>query len=148
MATVFEKPTFGLLITLNNLVGRVYLMNRVIKESFENIFGMSDLNPKRTGLPIKIWADHGGINRKVSHSNTPRVKIGTNDFWEVYTIEETPKLKKSSGNIKKSDKDKIKAGVDYVGRNYDLFLKHYMDIDDSFDDDDLKEELRSRGDYK
>ena len=117
-------------------------------ENFEDIFGMSDLNPKRTGLPVTIWVDHNGVSRNVSHSNTPRLKIGIGTAWEVYTIEPEPKLKASRPNIKHSDKKKIQEGVDFIKRNYDILLKHYYDTEYEFDDDDLKEELRKRGDYQ
>ena len=43
---------------------------------------------------------------------------------------------------------KIKEGIDYVARNYDLFLKHYNDTDDSFTDLTLMKELAKRGDFK
>ena len=33
-------------------------------------------------------------------------------------------------------------------KNYDLFLKHYNSTDEEYDDDDLKEDLRKRGEYK
>ena len=50
--------------------------------------------------------------------------------------------------MKKSDENAIQDGIRYVGRNYDLFLKHFMDIDFSFDDEDLFNALRNRGEYK
>lgn len=44
--------------------------------------------------------------------------------------------------------DAINEAKDYVGRNYDLFLKHYYDVDDVFDDEDLFQALRDRGEYE
>ena len=38
--------------------------------------------------------------------------------------------------------------VEYVGRNYDLFLKHIQDIDDSFTDRDLEDALIKRNEFK
>lgn len=42
----------------------------------------------------------------------------------------------------------IEEGIDYVSRNYDLFLKHFMDTDFSFDDEALFDALRERGEYR
>lgn len=43
---------------------------------------------------------------------------------------------------------KIKEAIKYVGRNYDLFLKHYNDKTNTFRDIDLFMALADRGDYK
>lgn len=40
----------------------------------EDIFGMANLTPNRTGLSVDIWAEHKGISRNVPH-NVPRAKI-------------------------------------------------------------------------
>lgn len=44
--------------------------------------------------------------------------------------------------------DNILLGIEYVKRNADLFRKHYYDLDESFDDEDLYNALRERGEYK
>lgn len=121
-------------------------MKRLIY-SMDDIFGMADINPKRSGLNVVIWSDHGGVSRNVPH-NEPRIKIGTDDYSIVVTIEATPKELAKSGKPKKSEEKDLQEGVEYVGRNYDLFLRHYNDTDFSFDDEDLFNELRSRGEYK
>lgn len=121
-------------------------MKRLIRSS-EDIFGMANLNPKRTNLPVIIWSDHGGIERSVSHRNTPRVKIGNKDYWVSVTISESPKIVARSSSIKKSEMEDIKQGIQYVARNYDLFLKHFQDTDFDFDDEDLFNSLRERGEY-
>lgn len=112
------------------------------------ILGMANLNPKRTNLPVIIWADHNGVDRTVSHRESPRVKISKGDISISVSIEEDPQILAKSGNIPKSDMRDLKQGIDYVARNWDIFLKHYQDTDFSFDDDDLKDELRNRGDYR
>ena len=114
----------------------------------EDIWGMSNLNPKRTNLPVIIWADHSGVGRKVSHRGSPRVKLSQGDHEISISIEATPKIKAQTKNIPSNVMKDLEKGIDYVARNYDLFLKHYLDTDFSFDDDDLKEALRERGDYK
>ena len=117
------------------------------KHPKQDILGMTNLNPLKTGLPVIIWADHGGValNR---HHNEPRVKVGTKDSQVSVSIEDNPRILAKSHNIKKSDMDKIQQGIQYVRRNYDLFLKHFMDTDFSFDDEDLFNALRKRGQYK
>lgn len=77
-----------------------------------------------------------------------RFKIDGNDFSLSLSLEEKPKILAQSGKIKQSDKSAIKEAIDYVTRNLDLFLKHYNSTPLEFDDDDLKEALRERGDYK
>lgn len=115
--------------------------------SAEDIFGMANLNPRKSGLSVIIWSDHSGVSRKVEH-NSPRIKIGKNDDQVVVTIESEPKILQKSSNIKKSDMEDIEEGIDYVSRNYDLFLKHFMDTDFSFDDEALFDALRERGEYR
>lgn len=108
---------------------------------------MANLSPKRTGLSVTIWSDNNGINRNVAH-NEPRVKIGKNNYWVVVTIASDPVIKAQSANIKKSEMEQIMLGIEYVSRNYDLFLKHFISSNEEFDDQDLMDALRQRGEYK
>lgn len=114
----------------------------------EDIWAMSNLNPKRTNLPVIIWADHSGVDRAVSHRNSPRIKISKDAVSISISIEEHPRIIAQSGAISKTDMRDLQQGIEYVARNWDIFLKHYQDTDFSFDDDDLKAELRARGDYR
>ena len=122
-------------------------MKRYIR-SQEDVFAMSNLNPKKTNLPVVIWTDHSGIDRTVSHRESPRIKISKDQYSISVSIEENPQILAKSGRIPKTVMNDLQLGIDYVARNYDLFLKHYLDTDFSFDDDDLKEGLRKRNDYK
>jgi len=114
----------------------------------ENVFAMSNLNPKKANLPVIIWSDHSGVDRAVSHRNSPRVKISKDEYSVSISIESQPVIQAQSENIPKSVMQDLQKGIDYVARNYDLFLKHYLDTDFSFDDDDLRDALRARGEYK
>lgn len=114
----------------------------------DTVFGMANLVPKKTGLSVDIWSDHKGINRNVSHGNTPRIKITVGSYTVSVTIEENPVIKAESRHGTKSQKNAVKEAMKYIGRNYDVFLKHYMDTDDSFDDESLFNALRERGEYK
>ena len=121
----------------------------IIKKSKkEDIFGMANLVPKKTGLNVNIWAEHKGIERKTLHHKTPRIKVTTSNGSVSLTIEENPQIKVKSRHLKKSDMEDIDKAKQYIGRNYDLFLKHYYDVEDNFDDEDLFKALRSRGEYK
>ena len=113
----------------------------------QNIFGMSNLNPRKTNLPVVIWTDHSGIDRAVSHRESPRIKISKDKYSISVSISSNPEVLAKSGRIPKSVMDDLRLGIDYVARNYDIFLQHYLDTDFSFDDDDLKDELRKRGEY-
>lgn len=123
------------------------LVNRLIEEDKESLFKMTNLTPKRTGLKVVIWSEQQGFTRN-KPDNEKRFKIDGNDFSLSLSLEEKPKILAQSGKIKQSDKSAIKEAIDYVARNLDLFLKHYNSTPFEFDDDDLKEALRERGDYK
>lgn len=120
-------------------------MKKLMRSGY--IFGMANLNPKKTNLGLVIWADHSGISRKVSHRNTPRVKIGNNEFNVSVLISEKPVILEQSRKLKASEENKLADALEYVARNYDLFLKHYFDTDFNFDDEDLFNALRERGEY-
>ena len=127
-------------------------MKRVIKsisnwnDAIDAIFGMANLVPKNTGLKADIWSPHKGGSEKLPHNST-RVKITKGDSKVSITVEPNPKIKAQSPNIKHSDLKAIKEAMDYVGRNYDLFLKHIQDVDDSFTDRDLEDALIERGEF-
>lgn len=125
-------------------------MKKLINHDKTDIFGMSNLNPSKAGLgDIVIWSDHGGVTRSVSNRNTPRMKLTMNDISISITISDEPKV--LSKNKKVTSKHKLnlfKDGVEYVARNYDIFLKHYNDTNFEFDDEDMYDALRERGEYK
>jgi len=83
------------------------------------------------------------------HRDTPRAKVGYQGTEISVSIEAQPKIlapkhKKIAPGVMKN----LQTGIDYIGRNYDLFLKHYLDFDDSFDDEDLFQALRDRSEYR
>lgn len=114
----------------------------------ENVYGMANLVPKKTGLSCDLWSEHKGASRKLSHCNTPRIKISLDGQSVSVTIEPNPKTLTSLDKFKQSGIKKIKEAIEYVGRNSDIFLKHFSDKDDSFDDEDLFNALRQRNEYK
>ena len=115
----------------------------------EHLYEFANLTPKRTGTNVQIWAEHSGVLRHNSHSKTPRIKLTKDNFSISVTIEEKPKVKAKSPKLKKEDINRIfSEGINYIGRNYELFLKHYMDTEDDFDDEDLFNALKEKGEYK
>lgn len=129
-------------------------ISKYIPEPTDSVFGMSDLNLERAGLEnLIIWSDHSGIKRQVSHRDTPRAKIERNGKTISVSIECHPKILDpdiSSWSSNQQEKliRKYKKAIKYIGRNYDLFLKHYFDTMFEFDDEDLKNALRARSEYK
>lgn len=120
----------------------------IINELNNSLFEMANLSSKRTGLSVSIWSDGDSIHRQVKH-NIPRIKIGKRGLFSIsVSIEEHPRILAKSRNISQSDLLSASEAIDYIGRNYDLFLKHYNSTDEEYDDDDLKEDLRKRGEYK
>lgn len=124
-------------------------MKKYIQNS-EVIMAMANVHKKRTGLKVNIWSDGQGCLRNKS-DNIPRVKLDGGDASVSITIEPIPEVlapKDWRSKFKQSEIAAIEEGMEYVGRNFDLFLKHYMDTDGSFDDVDLFEALRQRGELK
>lgn len=124
-------------------------MKKYVRYSMSNIFGMSNLNPQKSGLGnIVIWSDHSGISRNVEH-NIPRIKLQIDDMSIVVSISPNPEvLTKNKKVTSKVKLNMFSKGIEYVARNYDIFLKHYNDTDFSFDDEDMFNALRERGEYK
>lgn len=119
---------------------------RLITEN-EILIEMANIDTKGSHLQADIWSDHNGVSRN-KKDKQPRVKIGTSNSEVSVSIEKEPKILAQTKNIKQSDMKKIKDAMEYVGRNYDLFLKHYNDTNNEFRDIDLFKALAERGDYK
>lgn len=127
------------------------------KQYMENqkyLYKMADLSKKRTGLKVNIWVDHGGNNfRNVKH-DTNRIKLGIRGEFEVeVSLSANPKIESyyPKDLFKSKNGTKVKAinqGIEYIGRNYELFQKCLDDKDEEYDEDDLKNDLRLKGDYK
>lgn len=123
-------------------------MKRYIHEA-DYVMAMANVNKKRSGLAVNIWSDGQGCTRN-KPDVVPRVKIVDGQDSVSVSISPNPEVlapKTWRKKFKKSVVDNIEEGIDYVARNYDLFLKHYMDTDFSFDDTDLFESLKARGEY-
>ena len=119
-----------------------------LTKNAQPLFEMSNLIPKNTGLSVDIWSDHKGVLGKYKHKE-PRVKMGKRgQFMISVSIESKPKILVKSKGITESQLKSCQSAIEYVGKNYDLFLKHFNDTDDSFSDDDLKDALKERGYYK
>lgn len=122
-------------------------MKSVIENS-NDIFGMTTINPKKSGLGnIIIWSEHGGVNN-VTHICIPRVKMSIDDMSISVSISENPEIKAKSKNVTKHRISKFDNGIEYVVQNYDIFLRHYNDTTFEFDDEDLFQALRDKGQYK
>lgn len=118
--------------------------------SSESIMAMANVNKKRTGLSVNIWSDGQGCLRN-KPDTIPRVKLNSPNGDISVSISENPQVlapKNWQKKFKKSDIEAFEEAIDYVARNYDLFLEHYNDTDFSFDDEILFDSLRDRGDYR
>lgn len=123
-------------------------MKRYIRSS-QSVMAMANVNKRRTGLNVNIWSDGQGCTRN-KPDVLPRVKIVDGEDSVSVTISPNPQVlapKTWRSKFKKSVVADIEEGIEYVRRNYDLFLKHYMDTDLSFDDSDLFQSLHDRGEY-
>ena len=120
----------------------------------QKLYEMAGLSARRTGLKINIWVDHGGNNfREVGH-DTNRLKLGIRGEYEVeislsQNYEIMSYYPKDLFKDKGSNKTKaIKEAIEYIKRNSDLFQKCLDDKDGSYDEYDLVEDLRKRGEFK
>lgn len=118
------------------------MKNRV--ENTNDIFGTATLNPKKSGLDnIVIWSEHGGIK-----NSTPIVKMSIDDITISVSISEPPEIIAKNKNATKHRISEFDKGIEYVAENCDIFLRHYNDTTFEFDDEDLFQALRERGQYK
>ena len=119
-----------------------------LTKNAQPLFEMANLIPKNTGLEVNVWSDGQGVLDNYKHKK-PRVKIGKRGQYMIsVSIESKPKILVKSKGITKSQLKSCQSAIEYVGKNYDLFLKHFNDTNDSFSDDDLKDALKERGYYR
>ena len=64
------------------------------------------------------------------------------------SISETPEIIAKSENVTNHRISEFNKGIKYIAQNYDIFLMHYNDTAFEFDDEDLFQALRDRGQYK
>lgn len=106
------------------------------------------ISAKRTGLYVDIWSKWNVSDI----TKEPHIIIGKAEYWNRYiivvTLSPTPQVIAQTQNITDEQMQDLKAGMEYVARNYDLFLKHYNNADAGFDDDDLIDALKEKGEYK
>lgn len=107
------------------------------------------LSNKRTGLKVDIWSKW---NVAEITKEAPNIIIGRAEYWNRYiivvTISSNPKIIAKTPNITEEQKQELEEGIKYVARNYDLFLKHYNNDGNYFDDEDLINALKEKGEYK
>ena len=115
-------------------------MKRYVKSVQDSVFGIANLYPKRTGLPVVLWVDNVGVNRNVEH-NKPRIKVQNTLGDKVVDDTFTLSLEKNpvvlAGNNKLNSKV-FKQVLNYVKDHLDDFLASwYQEIDE----DELKDRL-------
>jgi len=114
-------------------------MYRVIKAT-EQVYGMANLYPKRTGLPVIIWVDNVGAFRTNKH-NMPRVKVqnvkGDKAIDDTFSLSIELEPKVLAGECKLSSKD-LKAVTEYISDNYEVLMKAW---NQEIDEDELKDIL-------
>ena len=106
---------------------------------------------RKTGLKVDIWSKWGGAYQS-KENEQPNIIIGKGEYWNRYiivvTISPTPQIIAKTPNITEEQMKELEEGIKYVAKNYDLFLKHYNDKDENFDDEDLFNALIERGEYR
>lgn len=120
------------------------------KELLDTFFDWTvTLSNKRTGLQVDIWSKW---NVSEITKEAPNIIIGRAEYWNRYiivvTISPNPKIIAKTPNITEEQRQELEKGIKYVARNYDLFLKHYNNDGNYFDDEDLINALKEKGEYK
>lgn len=126
---------------------RLIVDEEELEYELDKLCEMANITKKHTQLSLDIWSEHKGVERN-KKDKLPRVKVGNKDFQVSITIEKNPKVLATSKHLKQSELNQIQQAKEYIGSNYDLFLKHYNDIHDEFEDIDLVQALKERGVYK
>ena len=114
---------------------------------FDDVFSMTNLVPRRTGLKCNVWIDDSGRSRHAKHDK-PRVIIVEGKYEISVSISPTPQILAQTGNIPHSVMKHMQQAMGYVARNCDLLLKCCNNDGTEYDVSDLLDDLRSRGDFK
>lgn len=117
-------------------------------ENKYKLIEMANLAKRRTKLPVNIWVDEVGNNRKVKHDDI-RLKI-QNDYGErandnlipVSIDNKNPEVLAGKLDIDIKDFQIIQK---WIIENYDILVQHW---EGEIDTDELKDILRSRGEYR
>ena len=95
----------------------------------DNVWAMSNIRPKNTGLPMIIW-----IKPKGNEQHGPRIKVqkehgekAKEGFWVSVTIEDRPKV---IGDLSKKDEKLVKK---FIKLNKEVLLDVWNDILDPYD---------------
>ena len=106
------------------------------------LFEMSNLVKRKTGLPVNIWVDDIGVNRKNKH-NLPRIKVQNNtadkrqeDTFSL-TISKTPEVVAGTCKLDNAILDTVK---NYIIKNYNVLMQHW---NQEIDIEELKDILYS-----
>jgi len=87
-----------------------------------NIQEMSNLRPVSTGLPVFVWLDDMGVDRKNKHQS-PRLKIAeqrADNFVATISIAENPEI--LAGDLDLDIFNKVK---EWIILNYDILVKQW-----------------------
>ena len=117
-------------------------MKRVIRGS-EDVFGMANLYPKHTGLPVIIWVDNVGSARNVQH-NVPRVKVqnvkGNKAVDDTFSLSISSNPEILAGECKLSSKD-FKQVKNFIIEHEQDFMRQW---NQEIDEYELKDLLTTR----
>ena len=114
----------------------------------DRFFGAAELDPQKAGLDdVVIRSHHGGILRSEAQKYDPHVELKKGDMFILVQISFNPEILIKSKHVSDHDLQAFQQGIEFISRNHDIFLKHYMDTDFSFDDEDFFQALRERGEY-
>lgn len=108
-------------------------------QSEVDIFGMANLYPKHTGLPVIIWVDNVGCGRNVQH-DLPRVKVqnvkgnrAVDDTFSL-SISDSPEI--LAGQCKLSNRD-LKCVKNFIIEHEAEFMQHWNQEIDEYELKDL-----------
>lgn len=121
-----------------------YLYLKMFNKMFYNACIISS---NITNLDVNIYSIHNGICANKYYK--PKIMIGLKGkYFIIATIEEEPIIIYETLGITQDEQAKCQQALRYVQKNIDLFLKHYNDSKDSFNDKDLINSLDKRNVFK
>lgn len=115
--------------------------------SFDDVFSMTNLVPRRTGLTCNVLVDDSCRSRHAKHDE-PQVKIVEGKQLISVSISPAPEILAQTANIPHSVMKHMQQAMEYVARNCDLILRCYNSDGTEYDVSDFLDDLRSRGDFK
>ena len=126
-----------------------HLKYRKLKKEYDDLYldrfekeflDACNITSQITGLKVNIWSIHNGNKEHLYYK--PKIKIGQEKSYLIVVLEESPIIIYQTLDMTEVELETCKEGLRYVVDNIDIFIKHYQDQKNKFNDNDLINELK------